>query len=115
MAHKTKNFRLSTVQPRLAVAKPPKALTVMTTKSRRMGESKRSATRLRLWLERGQCCAACGRMVEHPVGYELDHIVPLVLGGTDDDSNLQLLCVWIDEEGRKQGCHAQKSAEDGSH
>ena len=32
--------------------------------------------------------------------YEIDHIVPLASGGTNDDSNLQLLCV---------DCHKEKT------
>ncbi|MEU7243434.1 HNH endonuclease [Streptomyces sparsogenes] len=38
------------------------------------------------------------------LGTDVDHIVPVSLGGTDDDSNLTLLCAW---------CHARKSAREG--
>lgn len=110
-----KNSRLITAKPRLSVTTAPNRLSVATTKSRRLGASKRTATRLRLWTERGQCCAACGRFVEHPYGYELDHMTALAMGGSNADENLQLLCVWFDHEGRKQGCHVEKTRSDGSH
>ena len=43
-------------------------------------------------------CACCGRITDE---LEADHIVPLYLGGADDESNLQALCIE---------CHATKSA-----
>lgn len=52
-------------------------------------------------------CACCGLI---RADHEVDHIKPLEQGGTDDLSNLQLLCAWMDEHGVKQGCHAKKSA-----
>ena len=39
-------------------------------------------------VQRGRC-AICSEKLGH---YELDHIMPLVLGGTNEDSNIQLLC-----------------------
>jgi len=47
----------------------------------------------------GGVCALCGRVPEHP---ELDHVVPLDRGGTNDRSNLQVLC--------DVPCHADKTA-----
>lgn len=58
-----------------------------------------SGIRERLYkLQRGKC--ACCKL---PLGqdYHLDHIIPLALGGTNDDSNIQLL---------RQRCNCQKSA-----
>lgn len=111
----TKRHKLLTAKPRLTVATAPGRLKTSTTKSRRTTGRALQAERMQLWLERGQCCEACGRMVEHPYGYELDHIVPLALGGSNDPTNKQLLCVWFDHEGRKQGCHVDKTRSDGSH
>lgn len=34
-------------------------------------------------------CACCGKSLKH--GYHLDHVMPLALGGVNDDSNVQLL------------------------
>ena len=36
-------------------------------------------------------CAMCGRMCE-PKNIEIDHIIPVSLGGTGDDHNLQFAC-----------------------
>lgn len=37
-------------------------------------------------------------------GTDVDHIIPVCLGGSDEDDNLALLCSW---------CHARKSAAEG--
>ena len=47
-----------------------------------------------------QACYAKGILTE---GTQVDHIVPLSAGGSDDDSNKQLLCT---------ACHKVKSASD---
>lgn len=44
--------------------------------------------------------------------HECDHVVPLEQGGSNEDSNLQLLCAWVDEHGVKRGCHAEKTREE---
>ena len=67
-----------------------------------------TARRLRLW-SKAPYCASCGRLVDFPHGFEVDHIIPLHLAGADADSNCQILCVWIDEHGRKAGCHVDKT------
>ena len=70
--------------------------------------------RLRLWTADPHC-AECGRLVDYPNGFELDHITPLFMGGEDVDDNCQVLCVDVDiVDGRvvKVGCHASKTAED---
>lgn len=55
-------------------------------------------------------CVACGRLVDYPQGFELDHITPLSQGGPDTLANCQILCVWYDAHGTKHGCHAEKTA-----
>jgi len=40
-----------------------------------------------------------------PAGLEIDHIIPVCLGGTNDENNLQTLC---------RECHIEKSYHDGS-
>jgi 5-methylcytosine-specific restriction protein A len=52
-------------------------------------------------------CACCGRV---STDLEIDHIVPVFAGGSEDESNLQLLCAG------DRGCHAVKSKyENGFH
>lgn len=106
--------RLTTLKPKLTTAKHPMQLKTATVSSRRVAGRALQAERLNLWLARGQRCEKCGRFVEHPGGYQLDHIVPLALGGSEDPSNKQLLCWWI-EDGEAKGCHVDKTAVDGSH
>ena len=43
-------------------------------------------------------CQVCGR-----AGHQVDHIVALCNGGTDDDDNLQVIC---------RPCHEDKTARD---
>lgn len=109
-----KTPRLKTQSNKLALAVNPRQLSVDTTKARRVTGRALQADRMRLWVERGQCCASCGRFVEYPSGYQLDHVTPLHLGGSNADENLQLLCWWL-EDGEAKGCHVEKTAQDGSH
>ena len=59
------------------------------------------------------CCAVCGRLTDWPYGFELDHITRLDKGGPDTEQNTQVLCVYYSIDGRKQGCHAGKTASGG--
>lgn len=49
-----------------------------------------------VWQKAGGCCqfmdSLSNRICESKHGLEIDHIQPLILGGTDDLSNLRLLC-----------------------
>lgn len=57
------------------------------------------ATRARILIRDSYRCRACGRVVSgHRAN--VDHIVPLAEGGTDEDSNLQTLC---------RPCHSVKT------
>lgn len=50
----------------------------------------------------GTVCRRCGFVASHPSQIQLDHILPVGLGGSrDDPDNLQLICA---------NCHAIKSA-----
>ena len=51
-----------------------------------------SARRLRILVRDAYTCRVCGSVV-HGRDAHVDHIVPLEGGGTDDDTNLQTLCV----------------------
>ena len=65
----------------------------------------RDTKRQQVWLEQGGKCAACERVVFGKCDVHLDHIVPLSQGGTDDDANLQVLCV---------PCHEDKTRKENS-
>ena len=94
----------------------PKALrsgprTVPTPSEQRLRGSAGQARRWRLW-QANPYCATCGRLLDWPRGFEADHIVGLAEGGEDKDRNLQLLCVWWETDGSKQGCHELKTQAD---
>ncbi|MEW6462947.1 MAG: HNH endonuclease signature motif containing protein [Pseudomonadota bacterium] len=102
--------KLPSLKPRL---KTVSGLGLATTKTaeRRITGSRLQSRRYRLWLQ-SPVCADCGQVVTYPGGFELDHKVPLYLGGADVDDNCQILCVRFDVvEGRsvKTGCHAKKT------
>jgi len=78
---------------------------------RRITGRARQERRLDLWIKNPHC-ASCGEITAYPYGFELDHIVPLHKGGEDTKENCQILCVYIDADGRKRGCHMDKTAED---
>lgn len=48
-------------------------------------------------------CQACLRRQRITIGHEVDHIIGLEQGGSDDDSNKELLC---------HECHTDKTARD---
>jgi 5-methylcytosine-specific restriction endonuclease McrA len=48
-------------------------------------------------------CYRCQRKLGPRDGYDIDHIIALENGGTDDDANLAPCCDW---------CHTEKSADD---
>jgi 5-methylcytosine-specific restriction endonuclease McrA len=47
------------------------------------------------------CCKSCTELLNHT--YEIDHIIPLYGGGSNDRSNLQALCA---------NCHSLKTSYD---
>ena len=81
----------------------------------RLRGRKLQAARLRIWAKDPHC-AKCRQYVEYPGGFELDHI-RAVSTSTDKkainaDANLQILCIHVDEQGSKTGCHVDKTARD---
>jgi hypothetical protein len=48
--------------------------------------------KLRLEEQQRWRCALCGRPLARDVSPQVDHVVPLSLGGSNDPGNLQLLC-----------------------
>ena len=78
----------------------------------RLRGRKLQAARLRIWSANPHC-ARCGKLVAFPGGFELDHIKALhKYGSTNDDDNMQVLCIDRTEGGVKTGCHIDKTAED---
>lgn len=79
---------------------------------RRITGRRRQDRRLAVW-SRDPTCAACGRVVAYPEGFDLDHKVPLFMGGEDAEANCQVLCVSfqvVNGVRVKTGCHALKTA-----
>lgn len=46
------------------------------------------------------CCPKCQRAIKGKLRAEFDHVIPLILGGENRESNLQLLC---------NECHSSKT------
>ncbi|ANN66459.1 HNH endonuclease signature motif containing protein [Bordetella bronchialis] len=105
MSLRTISPKLMTIGGRRAVAPTPS--------EQRMAGRQLQARRLRLW-QANPYCVCCGQLVSldgrSAAGFEVDHVVRLDQGGPDTDDNCQVLCAWRDEQGRKQGCHAAKTA-----
>jgi len=61
--------------------------------------------RARLFEACGGRCAVCNRKLGPADDWDADHAIALENGGTDDDSNLRVVCEW---------CHVDKTADDHS-
>ena len=57
--------------------------------------------RLDLFLQAKGRCASCTLPIAPGKGWDIDHIIPLALGGSDTPDNLQILC---------RICHSTKTA-----
>lgn len=49
------------------------------------------------------CCQRCTRKIPHGDEWDLDHIIALSRGGSNDDDNIMVLCSW---------CHDSKTSDD---
>lgn len=58
--------------------------------------------RLRIFLAAAGKCHVCGGKITETEGWDLDHIVPLGLGGEDEEANLA--------PAHRKGCHSAKTA-----
>ena len=95
-------MKLQRLKPRLTAASTNRLVTLEakagTTQRVRGGSWMNTRRRI---MERDEYkCAACGRVRGD---HEVDHREPLEQGGTNDDTNLQLLCSGPDR------CHAIKT------
>lgn len=103
--------RLKTIKSPLKMAES-RVAQVQIVADRRITGRRLQARRLAVW-QRDPTCAVCGRVVDYPRGFELDHKVPLFMGGEDVEENCQVLCVHfkvIDGQLTKTGCHASKTS-----
>ena len=57
--------------------------------------------RLSLFLKRKGICSDCNRKIEAGKAWDIDHILPLAMGGTNAPENLQILC---------RPCHRSKTS-----
>ncbi|MBS7805540.1 HNH endonuclease [Rhizobiales bacterium TNE-4] len=62
-----------------------------------------SKERLAYFLQAKGHCAQCSIKITPGKRWDLDHVTPLSLGGSNDTTNLQVLC---------QACHTQKTKSD---
>lgn len=98
-------MKLQRLAPRLQTLKASR-LPVLETKAGatpRIRGNPWAAIRRRIQLRDKFTCAGCGLV---RADHEVDHIVPLEQGGSNDDGNLQLMCSGPD------GCHARKTAQE---
>jgi 5-methylcytosine-specific restriction endonuclease McrA len=58
--------------------------------------------RLSLFLKRKGICSDCTRKIEAGNAWDIDHILPLAMGGTNATENLQILC---------RPCHRSKTTQ----
>ena len=59
--------------------------------------------RLNLFLKWKRSCAKCSQKIDAGKAWDIDHILPLALGGTNEAENLQILC---------KPCHQAKTTKD---
>ena len=57
--------------------------------------------RLSLFLKRKGICSVCSLKIDAGKAWDIDHVIPLALGGTNEAENLQILC---------KPCHQSKTA-----
>ncbi|KOR22809.1 HNH endonuclease [Burkholderia cenocepacia] len=98
--------RLSTLKARVGTLKESRVSTLETKASAtpRIRGRRWVETRKRIAVEQQFVCRGCG-CTWLPWRDEVDHEVPLEQGGSNDDSNLQLLC---------DDCHKAKTAAEAS-
>jgi 5-methylcytosine-specific restriction endonuclease McrA len=60
-----------------------------------------TSVRLNLFLKRKGACSICLQKIDAGKAWDIDHTIPLALGGTNETKNLQILC---------KPCHRSKTS-----
>jgi 5-methylcytosine-specific restriction endonuclease McrA len=103
---KSKMRKLQMLGPRVQMLTGRRTKDLVANTYRPLSGKQRACRNLKVKIRDKFRCAACGRIAQD---HEVDHRIPLSLGGADKDENLQLLCRGVD------GCHAIKSAHEQQH
>lgn len=93
-----KTTQLKTLQTQLKTLQPVRPGATARTRGRAWQD-----TRARILQRDAFTCASCGRV---HLSHQVDHVTPLHKGGSNDDSNLQTLCVQ---------CHQVKTSKEARH
>ena len=109
MARKATGPRLMTLQPRVRELQPRLAPLISSSSGWNKGDAPKRLTgrvlqrrNQRIKVAHGYTCADCGRIT---MDLEIDHRIPMHLGGDDSDENCQPLCFNADGT----GCHQVKT------
>ena len=95
-------MKLNKLPSRLTTGKTSR-LAVQAADTPRIRGNAWQAIRRRILLRDAYTCQGCG-LVRND--HEIDHRVPLHMGGKNNDENLQALCRSV---GEHEGCHARKT------
>lgn len=98
-------LKLPTIKPRLQVLKTAPMQVLSTDRMR----GSAAVTRRRRWLDRHPLCVMCEQEGRVTAGDVVDHIIPLWMGGKDDDGNLQTLCQVPHHEAKSKEESAQRA------
>jgi len=88
--------KLKTLKPKLKTIKTGQGLSPVVDRIR--GTTLQNI-RVRILIRDNFTCQVCGKELRSKY-LEIDHIIPLAIGGREDDSNRQVLCIE---------CHREKS------
>ena len=91
------------IKPRVTMLSQSRGAELATVATKRITGRRCQQSRQEIAERDGYRCQMCGRLTTR---YEIDHIIPLHMGGSDTDDNKQLLC--------KEPCHAEKSKSEGN-
>jgi 5-methylcytosine-specific restriction enzyme A len=69
-----------------------------------MRKRRTAAARLRIFLEHKGICHVCGGRIGVTDAWDLDHVIPIALGGEDEEANLA--------PAHRKGCHGTKTAKE---